>query len=265
MSIYAIADLHLSLSAPEKDMAIFGAAWANYQARIEENWKNRVQPEDLVLIAGDICWAMKLSQALVDLEWIHQLPGTKILLRGNHDYWWSSLSKMKSVLPPSLHLLQNNAFTWGEVGICGARLWDTDEFSFLDAVLVSGPKKAPSPPTLEQLAEQKRLFSRELERLQTSIGALPTTALHRIAMTHYPPVGAELQPSAASALLERAQIRECVFGHLHSMRPDAVQFGTARGVDYHFVAADAVGFTPQLILEGAAGPLREWGSGSQQN
>jgi predicted phosphohydrolase len=258
MSIFAIADLHLSLSAPQKDMAIFGAPWLDYQQKIADRWTATVRPDDLVLVAGDICWAMRLDQALVDLAWLDQLPGTKILLRGNHDYWWSSPTKMRSCLPPSMHVLQNNAFTWGDVGICGSRLWDTEEFSFLDGVIVSGPKKAPAPPTAEQIIEQKKIFERELQRLEQSIAALPQQLSHRVAMTHYPPVGADLEPSLASAILEKANISTCVFGHLHSMRPDAVRFGCARGIDYRFVAADAVAFTPQLILECPRSSLRAW-------
>jgi predicted phosphohydrolase len=258
MAIFAIADLHLSLSAPDKDMAIFGAAWEGYQEKIRHQWCHSVGPDDLVLVAGDICWAMKFEQALTDLAWIHDLPGTKILLRGNHDYWWSSMSKMKKLLPPSLHLLHNNAFTWGSIGICGARLWDTDEFSFLEHVVVSGPKAPPQMPTEEQRLEQTKIFQREVQRLDLSLKALPKEVSAKIAMTHYPPVGPQLQPTAVSRLLDQAHVDTCVFGHLHSMQPDAIRFGAVGKTEYRFVAADAVDFAPQLIVPAALGPLKEW-------
>lgn len=263
MAIFAIADLHLSLSAPNKDMAIFGAVWEGYQEKIRQHWIQTVGPDDLVLVAGDICWAMKFEQALTDLAWIHDLPGTKILLRGNHDYWWSSMGKMKKLLPPSLHLLQNNAFTWGTVGskavgICGARLWDTDEFSFLEHVVVSGPKQPPTPPSEEQRLEQAKIFQREVQRLDMSFQALPSGISTKIAMTHYPPVGPRLQPTAVSRYLDQVGVDTCVFGHLHSMQPESIQFGRIGKTLYRFVAADAVDFRPQLIVPDAQGPLREW-------
>ena len=265
MAIFAIADLHLSLSAPDKDMAIFGAVWEGYQQKIHQQWMQTVGPDDLVLVAGDICWAMKFDQALTDLAWIHDLPGTKILLRGNHDYWWSSMSKMRGLLPPSLHLLQNNSFTWGNlhenaVGICGARLWDTDAFSFLEHVVVSGPKQPPSAPSEEQRLEQAKIFQREVQRLDLSLNALPSGTSSKIAMTHYPPVGPHLQPTAVSQLLDQAGVSTCVFGHLHSMQPESIGFGRVGHTLYRFVAADAIDFKPQLIVPDVHGPLREWPS-----
>ncbi|MBA3603856.1 MAG: metallophosphoesterase, partial [Parachlamydiaceae bacterium] len=130
MAVWAIADLHLSFGVPNKTMDIFGSQWVNHTERVKANWKALIAPEDLVLIPGDISWAMTPEQAKIDLDWIAELPGTKLLLRGNHDYWWASLKQIEKVLPPSMYLIQNNAFFWNEFAIGGARLWDTDEFCF---------------------------------------------------------------------------------------------------------------------------------------
>src|ERR1700733_9276880 len=108
MAVWALADLHLALSIPEKSMESFGEPWINYTAKIKDQWLKHIKTDDLVLIPGDISWAMRLEDAAVDLNWIHELPGTKVLIRGNHDYWWTSLSKVERILPPSIHLVQNN-------------------------------------------------------------------------------------------------------------------------------------------------------------
>jgi uncharacterized protein len=123
VKIWAIADLHLCFSTPEKSMEIFGEAWKNYLQKIEYHWRENVREEDLVLIAGDISWAASLEKALVDLHWIDKLPGIKVMIRGNHDSWWTSINKVRLSLPQSLHCIQNDVFVWNEVAIAGTRLW----------------------------------------------------------------------------------------------------------------------------------------------
>src|ERR1700722_10971321 len=130
MTVWAIADLHLSFGTPKKKMDIFGGKWVDHAAKVEFSWMQVVNHEDLVLIPGDISWAMAIEEARVDLEWIDALPGTKVMIKGNHDYWWSSLGKVKKILPPSCHLIQNDAFHWKGIAVGGARLWDTTEFGF---------------------------------------------------------------------------------------------------------------------------------------
>src|ERR1700690_1967274 len=115
MAIWAIADLHLAFGTPEKSMEVFGEPWITYTDKIKKNWLELISSEDLVLIHGDISWAMRPEEARIDLEWIHQLPGTKVILRGNHDYWWTSLRQIEKILPPPLHLIQNKAFQWKHV------------------------------------------------------------------------------------------------------------------------------------------------------
>ncbi len=248
MNVWAIADLHLSFGVPEKTMEAFGEVWKNYASRLSENWNALIHKDDLVLIAGDISWALKFHDALIDLKWIAELPGTKILLKGNHDYWWGSLKKMQSLLPPTLHLLQNNSFSFHGITIGGARLWDTSEYSFKEFVeYVKNPKENEKEQKIqEDLSEG--IFQRELIRLKISLQTLDPKAHTRIAMTHYPPIGADLKDSMASAILEEHKIRYTVFGHLHNLKRDKPLFGEKNGIKYILTAADYLNFTPIRIL-----------------
>src|SRR5579872_4430811 len=180
MSIWALADLHLAFSVPDKSMEFFGPSWHQYAEKIEKNWRALISPEDLVLIPGDICWAMHLEQALVDLKWIDALPGTKVILRGNHDYWWTSPSKMAKVMPPSIHFIQNNAFNWNQVSIGGSRLWDTPEYSFGTFIeFQENPRARPQEvkTDAEEAETEEKIFVRELERLKLSLKQLNKNAM----------------------------------------------------------------------------------------
>lgn len=247
MTIWALADLHLAFGNPKKSMEVFGPAWKDYARRIEENWRGVVGSDDLVLIPGDISWAMNLKDALIDLEWIDQLPGQKLMIRGNHDYWWPTASKLRAVIPPSISFIQNNAFDWNGVTFGGARLWDTHEYSFDDVIeFVENPLASKNKPNE---LEVERIFVRELERLKLSLKQLNPKATVRIALTHYPPIGANLRPSRASAILEDYEIDVCVFGHLHNVRENSLPFGEARGVKYCFASGDYLGFTPIKVID----------------
>jgi hypothetical protein len=248
MTIWALADLHLAISVPSKSMEVFGPQWKDYTARIEQGWNRVVSEQDLVLIPGDICWAMRLDEALIDLQWIDKLKGTKLILRGNHDYWWTSLAKMQKSAPPSIHFLHNSVFIWNGVAIGGSRLWDTHEYSFgAFTVIQENPRERTILPKEE--GDDEKIFVRELERLKLSLSQLPKESTYKIAMTHYPPIGADLSPSCASQILESFQINSCVFGHLHNIRPGSLPFGKARGVDYQFTSCDYLDFTPLKIYE----------------
>lgn len=258
MSVWAIADLHLSFSVPSKTMEAFGPPWVGYLEKLEKHWKNLIAPNDLVLIAGDISWAMRAEEARPDLDWIHQLPGTKLFLKGNHDFWWESLSKVSKVLPSSIHLIQNNAFFWeqGQVGVAGARLWDTPEYNFKDYIdyrpNTQEKKLTPSSGTLEVIdttADAEKIFIRDLGRLEMSLKCLNPKSTLRIAMTHYPPIDAHLTPSRTSAILEKYHVDICVFGHLHNIRKDKPLFGVRNGVHYYLTACDYLDFTPMLLLK----------------
>lgn len=247
MSIFAIADLHLSLGNPEKKMDAFGEPWIDYTEKIEKHWRSLISVQDLILIPGDISWAMHPESAQIDLEWIDKLPGQKVLIRGNHDYWWSSLSKVEKVLPPSLHLIQNNAFHWNEVSIGGARLWDSSEYNFADYIDYVENPKAKKLSEGEALPDAEKIFERELLRLESSLKNIRQSADLKIAMTHYPPIGADLLPSRASNLLQKYGVDICVFGHLHNVKQGALPFGNAQGVNFHLVSADFLNFIPLKI------------------
>ncbi len=247
MSVWVLADLHLAFGNPKKSMEVFGPTWKDYANRIRENWTRLVQPDDLVLIPGDISWALNLEDALIDLRWIDALPGQKLLIRGNHDYWWPSATKLRAVAPPSINFLQNSAFEWRGIAFGGARLWDTREYAFDDAITYV--ENALAKAKEREAPETERIFVRELERLKLSLGKLSPSAKMRIALTHYPPIGKNLHPSRASAILEDYAIDLCVFGHLHSVKKNALPFGKARGVDYLLTSADYLDFTPIKIVE----------------
>lgn len=251
MAVYALADTHLAFSVPQKSMEAFGPLWGNYTDKIAENWRKVVKDEDLVLIPGDISWAMYLEEALIDLKWIDALPGTKLIIRGNHDYWWNSPKKMREVMPPSIHLIQNDVFNWNGISFGGARLWDTEEFNFSGYVEFQENPRARkiSPEEFANKQEQDRkLFERELERLKLSLQKLDPKAKTRVALTHYPPVGADLKPSRASHILEEFKIQICVFGHLHNLKKNSLPFGEARGVRYILTSCDYLNFAPLRIL-----------------
>jgi predicted phosphohydrolase len=243
MSIWALADLHLSFGTPNKKMDIFGPQWVDHPQKIEQAWRARVAPTDLVLLPGDISWAMHMDEAQPDLEWIDQLPGTKVMIKGNHDYWWGPVSKIKKVLPASCHLIQNDSFNWNGVSIGGSRLWDSDEYNF--SALFDPQGKNPTESDDSQ--ERDKIFKRELGRLEMSLRTLDQKANLLIAMVHYPPIGLDLKDSAVSRLLEKYHVNICVFGHLHNVQPGQSLFGEHHGVRYHLVAGDYLQFKPLLL------------------
>jgi predicted phosphohydrolase len=248
MSIWAIADLHLSFGVPDKSMDVFGPRWENHAQRIKENWLKLIKDDDLVLIAGDISWAMRLEEVVPDLQWIHELPGTKVMIRGNHDYWWSSLSKIQTVLPSSIHIVQNNAFNWKDVSIAGARLWDTPEYTFNQFVVRrDNPRERKLLEGEEKPDESEKIFLRELGRLELSLKCLDPKARKKLVMTHYPPIGNDLSPSRASALLNKYGVDICVFGHLHNLQEGLTLFGEKDGVTYLLTACDFLNYVPLKI------------------
>lgn len=248
MSVFAIGDLHLAFSVPDKSMEFFGPLWANYTKRLEEAWKSAIGKDDLVLIPGDISWAKTLSEAEVDLAWIGALPGTKVLLKGNHDYWWSSLAQVAKILPPSMHLLQNNAFNWGDISVGGARLWDSDEYTYESWIEYIENPRAKKMQEQEGPEEREKIFLRELGRLEMSLKQLNSKAKRKMAMTHYPPIGPAGTSSRASRLLEKYGVEICVFGHLHSVRKSSPLMRELNGVRYFLTAADYLEFKPLKIL-----------------
>jgi|SoiMethySBSTD1v2_1073268.scaffolds.fasta_scaffold517208_3 predicted phosphohydrolase len=233
----------------------FGAQWVGHPQKIEKAWRERVGERDLVLVPGDVSWAMTLEQARADLEFLGGLPGTKVLLKGNHDYWWSTISKVRAAAPSSVKLLQGDALRVGNVAIGGARLWDAPGLSFHDWIdWTPAPGGAISAErSIDDAAESRKIWERELGRLERSLAEMERLAggdALRIAATHYPPCGPALEPSPASERIARSGARHAVFGHLHSVRRDrGMPFGEKDGVRYVLAACDWIDFAPILVAE----------------
>lgn len=228
MAIFAIADLHLS-HFEEKSMDIFGAHWKGHWQKIETAWRERVTKEDLVLIPGDISWAMQMRQAQPDLDAIGALPGQKLLLRGNHDYWWSSLAQVRQALPAGMHALQNDCFAYQGGAVCGTRGW------------VQG--------AAAQGAQDAKLLCREIGRLKLSLQSARQRGLPiRLAMFHFPPFDEKQTPNEMTALLAEYGVTRAVYGHLHGKSLKNAFEGTLEGVRYELVSCDHLDFAPKWIL-----------------
>ncbi len=228
MHLYAIADLHLSFTS-DKPMDVFGEAWQEHAEKLERNWRETIGQDDLVLIPGDISWAMQLSAALPDLSFIGALPGKKILLKGNHDYWWSAIGRVRAALPEGMRALQNDSFREDGFSICGTRGW-------------------LCPGSSNFTAEDEKIYKRELDRLTLSIRSLPPEATNKIAMLHYPPFSDKDRGSGFTELLEQAGIGTVVYGHLHGDANRNAFEGEKNGIVYHCVAADKLDFMPKRIF-----------------
>jgi hypothetical protein len=225
--LFALADLHLS-GAGHKPMDVFGEAWRGHAARMAAAWDALVGPCDTVLLAGDLSWGRTLAEAAPDLAWIGARPGCKLLLRGNHDGWWSSLSQVRRALAPGCVALQNDAHEVGEWIVIGARGW-----------------LAPDDPSAT--AQDAAVFWREVERLRLSIGDADRRFGRdrpRLALLHYPPWIGGSRPSPVVEILHQAGVRLAVYGHLHGADHAIAVRGERGGIRYCFVAADAVGFSP---------------------
>ncbi len=228
--LWALADLHLSL-AGAKPMDVFGDAWKDHAARMAEAWDDCVGAGDTVLLPGDLSWARNLEEARPDLDWIAARPGRKILLRGNHDSWWSSLRKVQMALPPSCDPLQNDSRRLEACVIVGARGWTE-----------------PDDPIATEA--DVAVFRRELERLRLSVLDADRRfgrAVPRVAMVHYPPWFEGREPSPVVRVLAEAGVAHCVFGHVHGEDGRLVVTGERGGIRFHLVSADLVGFRPHEV------------------
>ncbi len=251
MKVFALSDPHLAFGTPDKSMDRFGPEWIGHPEKIARHWRERVGARDVVLVPGDISWAKRLDQARPDLAWLDALPGVKVLLRGNHDYWWPSSAQLDAELPPSIRFIHNNHVRVGPFFFFGSRLWDTAEYSVFDLIAWDPAKgEIPGLKNAQNLETQERLYERELHRLRLSAASLPQHEPGpRIALTHYPPLGHLLSPSRAASLIAATGAKHAVFGHLHSLKPEwkGKAFGVLDGVEYHLAACDYLDFAPQLI------------------
>ena len=225
--IFAIGDLHFDYTK-EKPMNIFGDNWENHEEKIIENWKKMVKDDDLVLLPGDISWALKLDTASLDLKRIDELPGIKIISKGNHDYWWSSLNKMNNLGYKTIHFIHNNSFEYKNYSICGTRGWAArDSFEFSE--------------------NDEKIYLREVQRLKNSLDSCVNKKI--IAMIHYPPFNQDLSLNEFSQMLGDYKVEKCVYGHLHGKGHKFFYEGEMEGVDYNFVASDYLDFNLKIIEE----------------
>lgn len=227
MSVYIIGDLHLSFSSA-KPMDIF-QGWKDYIPRLEENWNALVKPEDTVIVAGDVSWGMSLQESLADMQWLDRLPGTKWLLKGNHDYWWATAAKMNTFFEENglttLKILHNNcAVAEGKV-FCGSRGW----------MMETGQ------------SSNARLIARETGRLAASFAAADGLEGERIAVLHYPPVyGEQMIPEFLDVLFQN-NVRRCYYGHVHGPAHRFAINGEYLGIDFRLISGDFIGFKPVLV------------------
>ena len=229
MALYAIGDLHLCLGAP-KPMDVFGGAWVGYMEKLKEGL-SVIGPEDTTVLMGDLSWALDLAQAQADFAWINAIPGRKIILKGNHDYWWSTAAKFQKFCAENgfadLNLLNNNAYFYRDYAICGTRGWFFEEER-------SGQ-------------HDEKVFKRELMRLEASLKAAGEK--QKLVFLHYPPKYKGYECPEILALLEKYEVRRCFYGHLHGGSHKLALEGQWDGVDFRLASADYLNFRPIRVLE----------------
>lgn len=230
MSLYAIGDLHLSLSGNvNKSMDIFGG-WANYVEKIKENWLAAIAPTDTVVLVGDSSWGMNMEQAEADFAFIDALPGEKLILKGNHDYWWTTKHKMDMYFAEkgfsTLKILHNNHYAYEGIGICGTRGWINETTEPADA----------------------KVLAREAGRLETSIKSAISAGLKPFVFLHYPPVYADNCNYDILDVLYKYDIKECYYGHIHGKGCSYAINGSRDGIKFALISSDFLQFYPMKIL-----------------
>lgn len=228
MALYAISDLHLAFTT-DKPMDIFGEKWLKHDEKIKQNWISKITEEDTVLIAGDISWSMKSSDSKVDLDWINDLPGKKIISKGNHDYWWGGISKLNNMYE-NTKFLQNNFYAYEDYAICGSRGWileGSDRFTEKD----------------------KKIFNREIIRLRLSLDKAKEAGYEKfIVMIHYPPMNEKREASAFTEIFKEYGVEKVIYGHLHGPSLATAFNGEHEGINYIITSCDYLNFDPIRIL-----------------
>lgn len=228
MALYAIGDLHLCLGA-QKPMDIFGGAWVGYMDKLREGM-SVIREDDTTVLLGDLSWALELSEAKADFAWIDQIPGRKIILKGNHDYWWSTAAKFYKFCEENGFsnqlILNNNHYEYGDVAICGTRGWFYEE------------ERSDS--------HDDKVFRRELIRLEASLKSAGEK--QKLVFLHYPPRYKGYLCQEILDLLHQYDVRQCYYGHLHGASHGLAMEGLWDGIEYHLVSADHIGFQPRLVL-----------------
>lgn len=222
MAIYAISDLHLSLGVKSKSMELFGDEWKDYEKKIDENWRSTVTDDDTVLIAGDISWGLYLDEAYEDFKYINSLPGNKIIIKGNHDYYFSTLTKVNQFLKKNnfntIKILNNNSYNIEGINICGSRGWGTTDDNNVD---------------------DYKIYLRELNRLELSLSSIKLEDKSKpiIVMTHFPPFRYEVKE-----LFKKYNVIKCIYGHLHGQGHYMIKEGIIDNVEYVMVSGDHTDF-----------------------
>ena len=228
MALYTIGDLHLSL-AKDKPMDVFGSEWKNHTEKLRENFA-ALQAEDLTVLCGDLSWGMGLEETLPDFLFVDALPGKKILLKGNHDFWWTTAAKTKRFFAEhgieTIDVLNNNSFTYGDFALCGTRGWFYEE--------ETGGE------------HDKKIMRREIMRLETSLKA--AGGREKLVFLHYPPLYQNYRCEEILALLKEHNVRLCCYGHIHGKGCRSAFTGWHDGTEYKLVSADAVNFSPVKLL-----------------
>lgn len=236
MKIFAIADLHLSFDENiDKPMDKFGPGWENHTERLKENWEKLVSDEDIVLIPGDISWALRIEEAIADFDWIHSLPGTKLISKGNHDLWWGRINYLNS-LYDDIIFLQNDCYVIEEEGL-----------------VITASRGWPYPGSDEYTDHDEKIYARELHRMRLGLEAAASAApdAEIIACLHYPPTNPSGQETGFTKMLEEYGVSKCIYGHLHGMPAFQTGIrGNLRGIEYMLVSLDYLGAMPKLIYEG---------------
>ncbi|MCM1533775.1 MAG: metallophosphoesterase [Corallococcus sp.] len=223
MKVYAISDLHLS-TVCQKPMDIFGKAWENYFEIISEDWRGKVSDDDVVLLPGDFSWAMRMEDALPDFERVAALPGRKVILRGNHDYWWNTLSQVRNSIPSGFYALQNDCIRFDDILICGTRGW-----------------VCPDGNNLSD--EDKKIYLRETERLKLSLSVMQKERKPNdkvIAIMHYPPFNGRYDESDFTKQFVLNDVPVVVYGHLHGKDSRANLHFKKFGIDFYLTSCDLV-------------------------
>lgn len=228
MSLFAIGDLHLSFGT-DKPMDIF-RGWEKHYLTLEKNWLENINDDDTTVLAGDISWGMNFSQSLKDFQFIHSLPGRKIILKGNHDYWWNSMNKMQNFLSENgfddISILHNNHYRYENTGICGTRGW---------VQMAGEPADA-------------KIIAREVQRLETSLASAAAENLIPVVFLHYPPVYGSNCNYDMIEVMRKYGVKKCFYGHVHGYAQKNAVVGERDGIAFRMISGDYIQFSPEKIL-----------------
>lgn len=226
--IFAIGDLHFD-NTGEKPMDIFGHNWLKHEEKIINNWKKIVGEKDLVLLVGDTSWGLKLEDAYEDLLKIENLPGEKIMIKGNHDYWWDSLNKLNNLGLKTIKFIQNNSFIYDNIAIIGTRGWSSIDNN-------------------EWGKQDEKIFKRELNRLRLSLESVKQKVEKKIVIIHYPPFNINMTTNEFVDIMNEFDVDICIYGHLHAEGHKYAFNGRVKGIEFQCVSSDYIDFIPKKIL-----------------